>query len=221
LFPLQGALGYEITQTLFVGKHTLLVEGPGDILFLQILSSALEKRKRTKLDPRWTICPAGGIDKIQPFVGLFLGAKLEIAALSDYAKRDAKKFDSLRRNQILSDKRLLNFAQILGRDEADIEDIFEPSLFVKIVNAAFSLPADQELTVAKLDAEARGETRLLKKVENCFRLLPASAPEYNHYKPPEWLFFNPTTLDGKSAEVLATLDRAEAVVRAVNDALAP
>ena len=32
LFPLQGALGYEITQSLFVGKHTLLVEGPSDIL---------------------------------------------------------------------------------------------------------------------------------------------------------------------------------------------
>jgi len=28
LFPLQAALGYEISQTLFVGEHTLLVEGP-------------------------------------------------------------------------------------------------------------------------------------------------------------------------------------------------
>ena len=43
LFPLQGALGYEITQTLFVGKNTLLVEGPSDILYLQALSSALGK----------------------------------------------------------------------------------------------------------------------------------------------------------------------------------
>ena len=32
LFPLQGALGYEITQTLFIGKHTLVVEGVSDIL---------------------------------------------------------------------------------------------------------------------------------------------------------------------------------------------
>lgn len=33
LFPLQGALGYEITQTLFIGKNSLLVEGPSDILY--------------------------------------------------------------------------------------------------------------------------------------------------------------------------------------------
>lgn len=46
LFPLQGALGYEITQSLFVGANTLLVEGPGDILYLQALSDALVRRGR-------------------------------------------------------------------------------------------------------------------------------------------------------------------------------
>ncbi|PYU66209.1 MAG: hypothetical protein DMG49_22690 [Acidobacteria bacterium] len=60
LFPLQGALGYEITQTLFVGKHTLLIEGPGDILYLESWSSALVRRGRTGLDRRWTMCPAAG-----------------------------------------------------------------------------------------------------------------------------------------------------------------
>ena len=35
LFPLQGALGYEITQSLFIGDHSLLVEGPSDLLYLQ------------------------------------------------------------------------------------------------------------------------------------------------------------------------------------------
>jgi predicted ATP-dependent endonuclease of OLD family len=34
VFPLQAALGYEITQSLFVGEHTLLVEGPSDILYI-------------------------------------------------------------------------------------------------------------------------------------------------------------------------------------------
>ena len=50
LFPLQGALGYEITQSLFIGKNTLLVEGPSDILYLQAFSAALKNRKREGLD---------------------------------------------------------------------------------------------------------------------------------------------------------------------------
>src|SRR4029077_3372121 len=64
LFPLQGALGYEITQTLFVGKHTLLVEGPSDLLYLTAFSQALKKDGRTSLDPRWTISTVGGADKV-------------------------------------------------------------------------------------------------------------------------------------------------------------
>lgn len=35
LFPLQASLGYDITQSLFVGEHTLLVEGPSDLLYIQ------------------------------------------------------------------------------------------------------------------------------------------------------------------------------------------
>lgn len=34
LFPLQGALGYDIHQTLFVGPNSLVVEGPADMFFL-------------------------------------------------------------------------------------------------------------------------------------------------------------------------------------------
>ena len=38
LFPLQGALGYDIAQTLFVGPNSLIVEGVSDLLYLQAMS---------------------------------------------------------------------------------------------------------------------------------------------------------------------------------------
>ena len=66
LFPLQGALGYSLTQSLFVGENTLLVEGPSDILYLQVFSNELERRGQEGLNSRWIMCPAGGIDNVQP-----------------------------------------------------------------------------------------------------------------------------------------------------------
>jgi hypothetical protein len=63
LFPLQGALGYEVTQSLFIGPNTWLVEGPSDILHLQVLSHAQTKRKREGLSDKWTLCPSGGGDR--------------------------------------------------------------------------------------------------------------------------------------------------------------
>jgi predicted ATP-dependent endonuclease of OLD family len=221
LFPLQGALGYEITQSLFVGKNTMLVEGPGDILYLESLSSELIQRGKRGLDRRWTLCPAGGIDKIQPFVGLFAAQKLNMATISDYSKADAKKIENLRRTKILESDRILTFATLLGVDEADIEDIFAPALFATIINSAFNLPSDQQADAQKLAVANPNTTRLVKKAEAFFAVLPPDAPEFDHFTPAEWLFRNAQALSGDSVEVTETLKRAEAVIAAINKILAP
>lgn len=219
LFPLQGALGYNITQSLFIGRNTLLVEGPGDVLYLHALSSALKRRKRTSLDPRWTLCPAGGIDKIQSFVSLFSGAKLHIAALTDFAKGDKKKLESLRQSNLLGSGRLMTFAEILGVEEADVEDIFTRELYLEIVNAALGLSKANLLTIEKLDTSAAGTTRLVKQTENACKLLPPNVPEFDHYTPADWLIRNPQVLDGNDARVSDTLAGAEKVLIAINSKL--
>ena len=219
LFPLQGALGYELTQSLFIGKHTLLVEGPGDILYLQAWSMALKKRRGATLDKRWTICPAGGLDKIQPFVSLFSGAKLDIAALTDYAKADKRKFESLQQNKILESGRLLNFATLLGVDEADIEDVFAPALYATLINKAFEVPKAKAATADKLDGADSSTTRLVKKAEAFFRVLPTEVAEFDHFTPAAWLFENPDFLAGDSADVKVTLEKAEVLINTLNKLL--
>jgi predicted ATP-dependent endonuclease of OLD family len=219
LFPLQGALGYEITQTLFVGKHTLLVEGPGDILYLHAWSSALVRRGRPGLDRRWTICPAGGIDKIQPFVALFSGQKLDIAALTDYAKSDRKKLESLRQNKVMEGDRLLTFATVLGVEEADIEDVFSPVVYAEILNQAFKLAGTEQATAQRLLDADKNTSRLLKKAEAYFAVLSPGAPQFDHFTPADWLFQNPSVLDKDEPEVNETLKRAEQVISALNKLL--
>ncbi|MGA7523683.1 MAG: AAA family ATPase [Acidobacteriaceae bacterium] len=220
LFPLQGALGYDITQSLFVGKHTLLVEGPGDILYLQAWSSALQRQGGEAIDRRWTICPAGGIDKIQPFVALFAGQKLDVAAISDYSKADRRKLDSLRQNKVMEGERLLTFASVLGLDEADIEDVFNPASYGGILNQAFGLSGENQATAQKLIDADPGTTRLVKKAEAYFRVLPPEAPEFDHYTPAVWLFSHPDFLSVDSPGAADTLQRAQRVIAALNKILA-
>ncbi len=219
LFPLQGALGYDITQSLFVGKHTLLVEGPGDILYLQAWSSALIRRGKPGLDRRWTICPAGGIDKIQPFVALFAGQKLDIAAISDYSKADRKKLESLRQNKVMEGERLLTFATVLGLEEADIEDVFHPAIYAELLNRAFNLGGPPAANAQKLIDADPNTARLVKKAEAYFRVLPPEASEFNHYTPAEWLISHPEFLEGGAPEISETLERAQRIVAALNKLL--
>jgi hypothetical protein len=219
VFPLQAALGYDVTQTLFVGRNTLLVEGPGDILYLRALSEQLRRRKRTSLDARWAICPTGGIDKIQSFVSLFTGAKLNIAVLTDYATTDKRKIDGLRRAQILKSEQIMTFADILSLPEADIEDILDPEIFLNLVNSAYELSGSEALTLPKLIEAAPGIDRLVKRVEAAHRLLPPSVPEFDHFTPADQLIRNPMVLDGDGPAILKTLERAEKVILAINSKL--
>jgi hypothetical protein len=90
-FPLQSALSYEVTQSRFIGASSWLVERPSDIVYLQVVSQALVRRGRVGLDPKWTLYPSGGIDRIAPFMRMFGGNRINVAVLSDIAVGDKTK----------------------------------------------------------------------------------------------------------------------------------
>lgn len=106
-FPIFAAMGFEVTQTLIIGKNTLLVEGPSDILYLQAASAALKATGRKHLSSLWAICPSGGIDKVLPFVRLFYGNKLNIAVLTDFDRGQKRKLNDLYKAALLEEDRII------------------------------------------------------------------------------------------------------------------
>ena len=218
LFPLQGALGYEATQSLFVGEHTLLVEGPSDILYLQVFSNELKARNRTALDSRWTLCPSGGIDRIMPFVSLFAGKKLHIAVLSDEARGDKGKVEKIRRSDILQAGHFYTVADFIDPEEGDIEDIFDREIYTEIVNRSYVLDDRYRVTVEKLDQDA-STPRIVKKVEAMFKVMPDTIPMFDHYTPADWLLRNADVLSRKTEAVERTLSVAERVFETFNGLL--
>jgi predicted ATP-dependent endonuclease of OLD family len=218
LFPLQGALGYSVTQSLFVGENSLLVEGPSDILYLQAFSNELERRGRKGLNRKWIMCPTGGIDNVRPFVSLFEGNHLNVAVLSDQGQGDKSKLERLRRSEVLAAEQFHTIAELLDRAEADIEDVMPPEFFCRIINGAYGLAGEHAITAEKL-AAADGTPRQVKQAEAYFRVLPAEFPEYSHYRPADWLIRNPNLLEGDSAEVSETLNRTEKVFAVYNKML--
>lgn len=208
-FPIFGAMGFEVTQTLVIGTDTLLVEGPSDILYLQAASSILQAAGRSHLSPRWAICPSGGIDKVLPFVRLFYGNNLNVAVLTDFERGQKRKLDDLHKAELLAHDRIILATEIAGQDEADIEDFFAPEVFVDLVNRTYALEGEHLLTVEKLMAADEQTQRLVKKAEAYFRLLPAEIPEFSHFTPSLYLLQHPAILKGKSKAVQITLARFE------------
>jgi hypothetical protein len=195
LFPLQGALGYDIYQTLFVGPNNLVVEGPSDLLYLQAISAMLQARGEAGLDSRWTITPVGGSDKVPTFVAL-IGAKSEmkIAVLVDFQKKDQQTIESLYKSKLLKKNRVLTYADFVTAKEADVEDMFNVGFYLKLVNAEYGASI-------KVDDLPKGPPRVLKRLEQYLadNPLPDGA-SFNHFRPARYFATNLATLEADLTE---------------------
>ena len=214
LFPLQGALGYEIYQTLFIGPNSLVVEGVSDLLYIQTVSGVLQAKGRVGLDNRWTITPVGGSDKVPTFVALIGSQKnLKVATLIDIQKGSQQMIENLYKKKLLKKSHVLTFADFTGTKEADIEDMFDEDFYVELVNGEFA----ESLTVKiKLKDLTSSAPRILVKLEEYFSKKPLKAgAKFNHYRPSRFFAEKLSKLVISDA----TLDRFERAFKTVNDLL--
>ncbi|EQD53894.1 hypothetical protein B1B_09968, partial [mine drainage metagenome] len=119
LFPLQGALGYDLVQHLFVAENNIVVEGTSDYAYLKIVSDFLASKNRTSLDPKWSIVPVGGADLIPTFVAL-LGNHLRVTVLVDSRKEGHQKLERMAKDGYLEKQRIIMIGEVLNRKTGDI-----------------------------------------------------------------------------------------------------
>lgn len=204
LFPLQGALGYDLAQHLFIAPHNLVVEGTSDYTYLKVMSDYFKHDvgSRTYIDDRWSIVPVGGADLIPTFVAL-LGNHLDVTVLIDSRKRGHQKLSRLVKQGILEGKRIIDVGIVLEKEEADIEDLFDPSEYMEMFNNAF----ETELPLSEL----QGQDPIVRQITR------AIGEEYNHGKPADYFL-------GKRDYILPTLsketlDRFESLFGLLNSTL--
>lgn len=215
VFPLQAALGYDITQTLFVGKNVILVEGPSDLLYLKWFSTELQRQNREGLDQRWVITPCGGIDKVAPFVALFGGSGINMAVVTDFHPGLKGKIRNL--TQLYRLMGVFTANSYSGQPEADIEDIIGREFYFELVNRCYGLSNEYAL---KPEKEPQG-SRVVKEVEEHFRTLPNDLPEFDHYTPAAYLVENGKDFRNASRGLSDALDRFEQLFKDLNRLLKP
>jgi hypothetical protein len=215
VFPLQTALGYDLAQSLFVGPDCLLVEGPSDFIYLQLLSQACENDGRTGLDPRWVVTPVGGADKVSTFVSLLGANKLNIAVLLDANPRDQQRIKSLQLNGHLGANSLIQVSEFVSGTEADLEDLFDPSFYCTLVSGAYV--ADLAKGGIKPSHLASQAPRITARVEQYFKDNSIANGRLNHYKPSAYFLTEQVALLPTLSS--GTLDRAAEMFKRVNACL--
>ncbi|MBW9121922.1 AAA family ATPase [Microbacterium trichothecenolyticum] len=161
ILPVESALGYSISQHLFLGSGPhLAVEGSSDFIYLMRMSAYMEQKGKKPLSPKLAIIPVGGISNMPAFIAL-MGRRLKVSALVDGATTAA----ILGRSRKAAEENGVDPATIVAISEidpklpatADIEDLFAVADYLKLYNWAFSrnvkesdLPATPVPIVKKL-----------------------------------------------------------------------
>lgn len=179
LFPLQAALGYDLAQNLYVSKKNLLVEGIADLTYLTILSTILDTSSKTTLKDDITIVPTGGADKIATFVSLLRGNDLNMVCLLDtFTDKSAQaRLNNLVAQNIIKDKKIVFYHDILGKKFADVEDMFTVEDYLTIYNGAFG----KNIAITDINTNAP-ILQQLKKLNG--------GKDFNHYSPANYLAKN-------------------------------
>ena len=212
LFPLQGALGYEIHQTLYIGPNCLIVEGVSDKLYIETMSGILQRKNEEGLSPKWVITPAGGSSKVSTFVSLVGSQKdLNLAVLIDFHKKDQQEIDNLWKAKLMSKNRVYTYENFVSGNEADVEDMFDIGFYLGLVNGEFGS------SIRESDLKEM-HPRITFRIESHLQLAPfPHNAEYNHYRPARYFQENVSTLESKLSE--PSLDRWRGMFKCLNSLL--
>ncbi|NUS45278.1 MAG: AAA family ATPase [Mycobacteriaceae bacterium] len=136
MLPLLGALGVDMTQNVFGGAHRLLVESPADIAYLTVMSEVVRRTGGVPLDPRWTITPVGGLDKIPVLITLLGGNDPNTAYLMDVSTDGDVRVAQLASRGLLDRSRMVHLTDIVGAREAGVEDQLDQNRYLKLLAAS-------------------------------------------------------------------------------------
>ena len=203
-FPLLAAMGIEMTQTLFVADDTLLVEGPSDLIYLDVFSDAAHDAGRTTLDPRWVITPIGGSGKLSTFATLLGANKVNVAVLIDSSTKDVGAVKRLRENGQLANNGLVEVSEFTTAGDADIEDLFDRGFYIDLVNRAYADKLATPITAADLNSS---DPRIVRQIEGYFRQYHIDGGRFNHLKPARALLRQQAELPAMSTETLDRIDK--------------
>jgi predicted ATP-dependent endonuclease of OLD family len=208
-FTLQAALGMSWSQSLFVGKNNLVVEGVTDFWFLNGMSALLREAGRIGIDDRLVITPAGGATKVA-YVGTLLHAQdLNVAVLLDSDKEGEAAHRHLVHQWILQKDHALLLGDLIGKPGTlALEDLFEESYYIGHAVEAYKSELDnKKLTIPK------DERSLIERLTVAFRT--AGIDHFNKGRVAKRIM---NDLANKTASDIdkVTLDNFEKVATALN-----
>jgi predicted ATPase len=168
VFPLQAALGYSISQSLFFGKNNLVVEDITDYWLLSSLSNILRDSGRPCLHDSIVISPTGGAQKSSLLTAMLAGQKLKVGVLLNANSEGRKVRDDIIKNHLIRESNVIFVSEVAQEQniEMEFEDLFPEDFYLEYVNRAYKKELRDEKLKTPLPSK---KPRITQRIEDKFR----------------------------------------------------
>jgi hypothetical protein len=214
VFPLQMALGYQMAQTLLLAPHCLMVNTASDLIYLQVLGEMVARTDGVRIDPRWVIIPVGGAENLPTFVSLLGENYVSVAVMMDITPTNRSRVENINRAHSVLGRSALKWVEVTRVRDADIEDLFDSSLYLRLVNLAYKDELHEQITMRSI---TESNPRIVERIKSYFAEADIAGGVFDRYRPAAYLLANYEVLKQEISK--DTLDRIRSLVERVNSLL--
>ena len=187
VFPLQMALGWQMAQTLFLAPHCLMVNSASDLIYLQTLGDLSASNGAGRIDPRWVVVPVGSAENLPTFVSLLGENYVSVAVMMDITPTNKQRVERINRSNDTTEENAVKWVEVTRVRDADIEDLFEPNFYLKLVNLAYSSELEEPLT---MKAISESNPRIVERIKSHFSSAGIAGGSFDRYRPAAYLLEN-------------------------------
>ena len=154
------------------------------------------------------------LSRVPTFVRLLTNQRsMKIATLIDIQKSDRQTIESLYKDKLLKQTNVRTYADYTGTAEADVEDMFEESFYLDLVNNEYKSTLTAPIHSSDFTSHP---PRVLKRLEPVLATR-LSGPPFSHYRPARYFHEHFEALEAGISP--ATLDRFEKAFTDLNSLL--
>lgn len=139
IYPVNAALGLTVSDTLLIGSKPILVEGPSDQIYLNLIKMYLLSCQLITLNKELVFIPAGGVKGISTLVSLVQGRdEILPVIILDSDKQGQEKEKNLKKEKYVGlEELIVTMKDICGMDLAEVEDLMPGEVMAKVFSRMY------------------------------------------------------------------------------------
>lgn len=139
IYPVHAAIGLTVSDTLFLGCQPILVEGPSDQIYLQLVKNTLLSKGKYKNNKEMVFIPTGGVKGMSTVISIVTGRDNSLPfVILDADTPGKEKEKSLKKGNYKDDqKKVILVSDILGEGEFEVEDLLPVEELAKVFSKKF------------------------------------------------------------------------------------